>query len=123
MSAEQLRDLKKAAKTFQNVLKSGDVTKIAEADVNFHDIINLSTGNQKLILILNNLREQMYRYRVEYLKNEEIHPRLIEEHELLIRAIENRDRERASELVGMHIGNQAAAITDVIRNKKETRIR
>ena len=30
--------------------------------------------------IINNLREQMYRYRVEYLKNDSVYPRLIEEH-------------------------------------------
>ena len=34
----------------------------------FHDVIYLATDNQKLIQLLNNLREQMYRYRVEYLK-------------------------------------------------------
>ena len=67
-----------------------DVTKIAEADVAFHDVIYTATDNQKLILLLNNLREQMYRYRVEYLKKEEAYPQLIAEHEELIDNISKR---------------------------------
>lgn len=45
-----------------------DVTRFAEADVKFHDIIYRTTDNERLIQLLYNLREQMYRYRVEYLK-------------------------------------------------------
>lgn len=54
--------MKMAAEDFRKVLKSGDVTKIAEADVKFHDIIFAATNNQRLITLLNNLREQMYRF-------------------------------------------------------------
>ena len=39
----------------------------------FHDVIYMATDNQKLIHLLNKLREQMYRYRVEYLKNPDVH--------------------------------------------------
>ena len=58
-----------------------------KADVRFHDIIYMATDNQKLILLLNNLREQMYRYRVEYLKREEAYPQLIAEHAAIIEYI------------------------------------
>ena len=34
----------------------------------FHDAIYAATGNSRLVQILNNLREQMYRYRMEYFK-------------------------------------------------------
>ena len=75
---EEIEEMKKAAEEFKMILKSRDITEIAEADVRFHDIIYMATDNQKLILLLNNLREQMYRYRVEYLKREEAHPQLIQ---------------------------------------------
>ena len=42
-------------------LKSDDVKEIAQADVAFHDAIYNATGNAKLVSMLNNLREQMYR--------------------------------------------------------------
>jgi len=49
--------------------------------VEFHDAIYQLANNPKLVNMLNNLREQMYRYRVEYLKNEDMYPTLIREHE------------------------------------------
>ena len=60
ITPEQVEEMKMAAEDFRKVLKSGDVTKIAEADVKFHDIIFAATNNQRLITLLNNLREQMY---------------------------------------------------------------
>ena len=99
----------------RKVLKSGDVTKIAEADVKFHDIIFAATNNQRLITLLNNLREQMYRFRVEYLKQKECYPQLLEEHDKLIALISGGEVEEACELMGCHIDNQASTVSDVIR--------
>ena len=84
ITEEEIEELKRVAERFKDTLNDQDVTKIAEADVAFHDVIYTATDNQKLILLLNNLREQMYRYRVEYLKKEEAYPQLIAEHEELI---------------------------------------
>ena len=77
ITEEQIGQLKVAAKEFEAVLKTGDITQIAEADVKFHDVIYEATDNRRLIQLLNNLREQMYRYRVEYLKEKNVYPQLI----------------------------------------------
>lgn len=118
---EQIEDMKEAAAAFKDTLTGDDVTKIAEADVAFHDVINMATDNQKLIQILNNLREQMYRYRVEYLKNKDVYGQLLEEHELLIKAVARRDKEQAIEIICRHIDNQEKAISEFIRSKKSRR--
>ena len=89
ITKEEIRELERVAKEFQQVVNSSDITEIAEVDVCFHDIIYTATDNQKLIQLLNNLREQMYRYRVEYLKRDGVFPQLIAEHEAIIRHIEN----------------------------------
>ena len=115
ITAEQVEEMKMAAEDFRKVLKSGDVTKIAEADVKFHDIIFAATNNQRLITLLNNLREQMYRFRVEYLKQKECYPQLLEEHDKLIALISSGEVEEACELMGCHIDNQASTVSDVIR--------
>lgn len=114
----QIAELKDAAREFEKIIKSNDVTQIAEADVRFHDVIYLATDNQKLIQLLNNLGEQMYRYRVEYLKRPEVYPQLIEEHEEIIRQIEKREKEKAAEIVCRHIDNQVKAVMSVIRIKE-----
>lgn len=115
ITPEQVEEMKLAAEEFRKVLKSGDVTKIAEADVKFHDIIFDATNNQRLITLLNNLREQMYRFRVEYLKQKECYPQLLEEHDKLIALISGGEVEEACELMGRHIDNQASTVSDVIR--------
>ena len=113
ITPEQVEEMKMAAEDFRKVLKSGDVTKIAEADVKFHDIIFAATNNQRLITLLNNLREQMYRFRVEYLKQKECYPQLLEEHDKLIALISGGEVEEACELMGCHIDNQASTVSDV----------
>ena len=117
ITKEEIRELERVAKEFQQVVKSRDITEIAEVDVCFHDIIYTATDNQKLIQLLNNLREQMYRYRVEYLKRDGVFPQLIAEHEAIIRHIENNEKEKATEVMCRHIDNQVEAVIDVIRAK------
>ena len=95
-----------------------EITEIAEADVRFHDIIYMATDNQKLILLLNNLREQMYRYRVEYLKREEAHPQLIAEHAAIIEYISKGEKKAATDVMCKHIDNQVTTVIDVIRTKQ-----
>ena len=115
ITPEQVEEMKMAAEDFRKVLKSCVATKIAEADVKFHDIIFAATNNQRLITLLNNLREQMYRFRVEYLKQKECYPQLLEEHDKLIALISGGEVEEACELMGCHIDNQASTVSDVIR--------
>lgn len=118
ITEEEIEELKRVAERFKDTLDDQDVTKIAEADVAFHDVIYTATDNQKLILLLNNLREQMYRYRVEYLKKEEVYPQLIAEHEELIDNISKRNKEEATRIMCEHIDNQVATVINVIHTKK-----
>lgn len=117
ITEEEIQDLEEAAKEFVKILKSDDITEIAEADVRFHDVIYRATDNQKLIQLLNNMGEQMYRYRVEYLKGPEVHKKLIEEHEEIICHIKKHEKEQAVKIVCQHIDNQVAAVSSVIRTK------
>ena len=118
ITKEEIEEMKKAAEDFKKILKSKDITEIAEADVRFHDIIYMATDNQKLIQLLNNLREQMYRYRVEYLKREEAHPQLIAEHAAIIEYISKGEKKAATDIMCKHIDNQVTTVIDVIRTKQ-----
>lgn len=118
ITKEGINRLKEAAQDFRSVLKSNDITQMAEADVRFHDVICNATENQKLGQLLNNLREQMYRYRIEYLKDQQVYEKLLSEHEEIIRHIEKGEKDEAARVVSRHIVNQAQAVTDVIRTKK-----
>lgn len=118
ITKEGINRLKEAAQDFCSALKSNDITQMAEADVRFHDVICNATENQKLGQLLNNLREQMYRYRIEYLKDQHVYEKLLSEHEEIIRHIEKGEKDEAARVVSRHIENQAQAVADVIRTKK-----
>ena len=110
----QLRELQEASRKFAEAVQSEDLTKLAEADVNFHDLIYKATGNERLVQLLNNIREQMYRYRVEYLKDEEVRSSLVEEHNRLWKALKERDAEQAARITQEHIERQQAYIMENI---------
>ena len=118
ITQEELEELEQAGENFKKVLKrSKDITEVAEADVRFHDVIYMATDNQKLIHLLNKLREQMYRYRVEYLKNPDVHEQLTQEHEEIVYHIKRREKVEATAVTCQHIDNQVSAVTDKIRTK------
>lgn len=116
---EEIVKLKNAAENFRGVLDSDDVTQIAQADEAFHDVIFEATDNSRLIQLLNNLREQMYRYRIEYLKKKDCYPQLLEEHRMIIEAIEGRDKETATAVTWKHINNQVDTVVGTLRRRDE----
>ena len=114
ITEEQLTNLAEKKKAFEDSLKSGNVKAIAATDVAFHDVIYDATNNPKLVNMLNNLREQIYRYRVEYLKNADNYPKLIQEHNAIFDSLANRNHENATSSIREHVKNQAIAVKDVI---------
>lgn len=111
---EEIGRLKTSFKDFKEIVGSDDLTKVAECDVEFHEIIYNATNNPKLIGILHNLREQMYRYRVEYIKDKTSHQMLVKEHEEMLNAIINRDAKMAGKIAVKHIDNQEESVMNSI---------
>jgi DNA-binding GntR family transcriptional regulator len=107
---EKLAELKAANKLFETAIVSKDVVNIVDADVHFHDIIYTMTDNARLIQIINNLREQMYRYRLEYVKDARTHSILISEHNDIIKQLKDRNVEQAKKVIYQHINNQEKGI-------------
>ena len=120
ITKEGINRLKEAAQDFCSALKSNDITQMAEADVRFHDVICNATENQKLGQLLNNLREQMYRYRLEYLKDGTSHQKLVEEHEAIIEALSRRDTEETTNIMVGHVYNQEQAVMRKIHEAEST---
>lgn len=119
ITSEELEQLKNACEEFEQAVKTKDIKKIAQADVALHDIIVQATGNQRLIQLVLNLSEQMYRYRFEYIKDTSQHQNLIEEHRIIYRSIVNKEKETAAQAAMVHIDNQKLAIMRQIRLDRE----
>ena len=104
-------EIKQACVAFREAVKSKNVQAIVEGDERFHNTIYRASKNQKLIAM--NLREQVYRYRFEYVKDFSYHENLIREHDQITEAILKGDVETAQKIMKEHIYNQEQI---VIRN-------
>ena len=100
--------------------ETDDLQKLAQADVAFHDVIYQATNNERLIQLLNNLREQMYRYRIEYLKDVKSRRSLVEEHDALYERMKNRDLAGAQKMIREHIERQQESIMQTVHHQSMT---
>ena len=116
MTESDLQELEKAQKAFEAAVQKGDAMEIAETDEAYHDVIYNCTRNTRLVQIINNLREQMYRFRLEYIKDEDKRQILLLEHRKILAALRNRRVAEARAAVREHIDNQEIT---VLRNLKE----
>lgn len=116
ISEEGIKELEGAEEAFAQAVKTGEIMTIAESDEHFHEVIYAATANSRLVQIVNNLREQMYRYRLEYIKDEDKRQILVVEHEHILRAVCSRNIAEAKNAVREHIDNQQLTIT---KNLKE----
>lgn len=118
MTLELLLELKESMKGFEIATRSGDVRKIVEADEAFHNVIYRMADNPKLETIVNNMREQTYRYRYEYVKGNSTYNQLIDEHAKIIAGFEKKDSEYVKAIMHTHLENQIEAVRVVIREQE-----
>jgi Transcriptional regulators len=117
VDSEQLAAILLAKDNFEASLKAGELGHLAKSDEEFHELIYQATGNRRLMQMINNLREQMYRYRIEYLKDANVGQSLKAEHAELYEALQDRDEKRAIRCMKKHIQNQQQAIVKSLREK------
>ena len=123
ITGEEIEDLKIKNEAFREAVEKGkaDFSELAELDVAFHDVIFNASKNSRLIQILSNLREQMYRYRLEYLKNPEYDNLLVKEHDLITDAVINKDKDKVRNVMDRHITHQRDAVLTTIRRQEAER--
>ncbi len=120
---EDIEQMRRAEAEFEEAVENGDLVGIAEADERFHFIIYSAANNDKLKEILTSLKENMYRYRMEYAKNRDARHELIEEHRAIMQTFADRDAENGLRYVERHIANQESAVLNKLKQEaaeKET---
>ena len=119
MDDKEAEDLMQAVEQFKEVVYSEDLMLIAQRDEQIHDVIYHATKNEKLVQMINNLREQMYRFRLEYIKDKKKRSGIVEEHEKILDAILAKDVEKAKAAVRKHIDNQELTVLQNLSQKNE----
>lgn len=122
ISQEEIEQLEEACRSFEAATKQEDAAVIAKADVALHDIIVRAAGNLRLQQLVNNLSEQMYRYRFVYIREESRLDKLVDEHREIYESIAARDKQRAGKAAKLHIDNQEKSIMEQIRLENANRL-
>lgn len=115
---EEIKELKHLHTQFVNYVEKDNMQGLIKKDVEFHDIIYRSSRNDKLIQISNNLREQVQRFRVIYIKDYSSSRELIKEHTEICDAITGRDAAAAMNFAHKHIKNQEETIIKAIKKNQ-----
>lgn len=100
---EDVIKLEKVAKEFEEGVRNADVEVVLKKDVEFHENIFLMANNKKLYHLITSLWEQVHRFRVMYVSNNEASLSLVDEHKRILDAIKNGDCELAKKYATEHI--------------------
>jgi DNA-binding GntR family transcriptional regulator len=115
ITPEEIKELKHVYTQFVTNVEKDNVSGTIKKDVEFHDVIYRASRNEKLIQISNNLKEQVQRFRVIYLKGFGSTRDVIREHEQIIEAITTNNSDMALKIAYDHIKKQEETIIKALK--------
>lgn len=102
---EELEQMERLLVHIGEYIEKEDMDKIVEADSQFHDILYRASRNDRLVQIINNLREQLTRFRSISMSYPGRLKNTLEEHSRLVEALAMRDVHLAEKLSTEHMEN------------------
>jgi DNA-binding GntR family transcriptional regulator len=95
--------------------KDKDYRAILELNAKYHDLVNKTSGNEKLCHSISLLRKQTLRYNYIYLNVLSHIDQSIQEHKAIIDALEQRDQKLVEKLVYNHGENAGKILCEYIQ--------
>lgn len=117
-SNEELDVLQQIHEQFIEENKVSNVTALAELDEQFHTQICRMAHNPLLLKINQLMAMELKRYRLMSISVKTSSDNTIREHELIIKAIEERDNQKAAAYMLAHLGSSLADINKVLEGQK-----
>jgi DNA-binding GntR family transcriptional regulator len=100
---EELDPLDQKIQEYQLHLDQGNLKTLLRINTEFHDLLYALSRSPKLIKMISDLQDQIYRFRQVLLKTEENARMSNEDHKLMIEFIKRRDAKAVEKLVRAHI--------------------
>jgi DNA-binding GntR family transcriptional regulator len=100
---EELDPLDEKIHEYQLYLDQGNLKALLRINTEFHDLLYALSRSPRLIKMINDLQDQIYRFRQVLLKTEENARISNEDHKLMLKLISKRDLEGVESLVREHI--------------------
>ena len=118
---EELEHLQRLLVIIGVYIKEGNMEKIVETDIEFHDLMYHAARNQRLVGIISNLRDQLTRFRTLSMSHPGRLEATLEEHKAIVEAIANGDRRSASKAAERHMENSEKTLLQAMEAMKEKR--
>lgn len=112
---EELEEMERLLIEKAEAIAANDIEKLVVVDTKFHDAIYKASRNESLTNIINNLREQIQRFRATTLAYPGRMKESLDEHRGIVEALQSRDVQLSRKLAGEHIENAENSMIDAIK--------
>ena len=119
INKDGLEELENYLNKMENLLKAGDSIAYSEVDLKFHDTIVNACGNNQLIKMRKNIRDQAQRYRISSLRVAKRLRESMTEHRKIFEAFKERDSNKADRMSQKHIQNALKNILKKVIEKED----
>ncbi len=113
-STEDIVKMRVLNEAIEKAIKEENIEEITKQDVDFHEAIYETTRNDRLVHMLHQLKEHIFRYRFEYIKDMKNKETIVEEHKKIIVAIEQNNVKAACKEIERHIEVQEKYILNTL---------
>ncbi len=103
-------------------LRNLDVEEFIRLDGEFHDVLYRAAKNARLYILLNDLRDFMYRYRVIILQFQRKLHLAVQDHREMVQSIKAKSPRQVEKLVRKHVSRGKEIIKKKIRQGEQARV-
>ena len=120
ITPDELEYLERILVEINEYIDNDEFDKIVDADVRFHDVLYHASRNQRLVDILNNLREQMLRFRSISMHYPGRLAATWEEHRQMVENIADHNSAMARKVAKKHMENSERTLLKGISKDEES---
>lgn len=119
ITEDELEQLERLLVEIGELIEEDDADRLVESDSQFHDILYRASRNDRLVGIINNLREQFTRFRSISIQYPGRMQKSVEEHRRLVEAIASRDTDLAQQLAREHMENSEQTLLQDLNERRQ----
>jgi DNA-binding GntR family transcriptional regulator len=115
----ELEELERFLVLIGECAEKNDIQQFVDLDTRFHDLLFQATRNSRLLQMINNLRDQIQRFRETSLAYPGRLKRAFEEHKKIVEALSERNSELVASLAREHIESAENSFMDAYESQGE----
>ncbi|HHY71581.1 MAG TPA: GntR family transcriptional regulator [Thermoanaerobacterales bacterium] len=116
---EEVTSLDRILEAISTAGEKGDIKTIIKKDMEFHQVLFSASRNDRLAQIINNLKEQIDRFRMQSFSNPARLKSVLSEHKNILDSIKQGDAENAERLAKEHIYKVEYNVMNILRKQMD----